>query len=349
MNKKDPIHIKFMQRCLDLANKGLGQTYPNPLVGSILVYNGKIVSEGWHKKKGEEHAEVHAINNLTNKSILNQCTLYVNLEPCNHYGSTPPCSDLIISSKIPRVVIGCSDPFELVNGKGIEKLKKSGCDVILGVLEEEAKEINKRFFTYHTKKRPYIILKWAQSSDGFIAPTKKYRLSKEPFWLTNEASQTLSHLWRSQEQSILVGVQTIVDDNPSLTTRRVSGVSPLRIIIDPKGRIPKESNVLSDKNNTLVISSQNNYNLKEVIVLDFSSIIEKLCALLYKRNIQSVIIEGGTRSIQAFIDSNIWDEARVFVAPKILRNGVKIPKLEGTAQKSMSIEEDRLDFYYSKR
>ena len=348
MDKKDPIHIKFMQRCLDLANKGLGQTYPNPLVGSVLVYNGKIVSEGWHQKKGEAHAEVHAINNLKNKSLLNQCTLYVNLEPCSHHGSTPPCSDLIILFGIPRVVIGCSDPYELVNGKGIQKLKKSGCEVILGVLEEEAKAINKRFFTYHRKKRPYIILKWAQSSDGFIAPTKECRLSEDPFWLTNEASQTLSHLWRSQEQSILVGVQTVVDDNPSLTTRKVDGNSPLRIVIDPKGRIPKEAALLNDKNNTLVISSQKNDTIEEVVVLDFTLILENLCSLLYDRNIQSVIIEGGSITLQAFIDSNLWDEARVFVTPSILKDGIKKPKLESTAQKSILIEEDRLDVFYSK-
>ena len=218
----------------------------------------------------------------------------------------------------------------------------------MGVLEEEAKAINKRFFTYHRKKRPYIILKWAQSSDGFIAPTKVSRLSEDPFWLTNEASQTLSHLWRSQEQSILVGVQTVVDDNPSLTTRKVNGNSPLRIVIDPKGRIPKESALLNDKNNTLVISSQKDDTIEEVVVLDFTLILEKLCSLLYNRNIQSVIIEGGSITLQAFIDSNLWDEARVFVTPSILKDGIKKPKLEGTAQESILIEEDRLDVFYSK-
>ncbi|PSR10073.1 MAG: bifunctional diaminohydroxyphosphoribosylaminopyrimidine deaminase/5-amino-6-(5-phosphoribosylamino)uracil reductase RibD [Candidatus Arcticimaribacter sp.] len=343
MNKKDPIHIKFMQRCLDLAKLGLGQTYPNPLVGSVLVYKGNIVSEGWHQKKGEAHAEVHAIQNLKDKSILGMCTLYVNLEPCNHQGATPPCSDLIVSSRIPRVVVGCFDPFKLVNGAGIEKLKNAGCEVLVGVLEQEAQEINKRFFTFHLKKRPYIILKWAQSTDGFIAPLKENRSLKEPVWLSNESSQTFSHLWRSQEQSILVGVQTIIDDNPSLTTRKIQGSSPLRIVLDPQGRIPKESNVLLDEFDTLIFSTKKSATTKEVVISDFKKILEQLCALLHQRNIQSLIVEGGSKTLQGFIDSDLWDEARIFTSPKVLNEGIKKPVFYGKQKSSNLIEGDMLE------
>ncbi|MDB9835541.1 bifunctional diaminohydroxyphosphoribosylaminopyrimidine deaminase/5-amino-6-(5-phosphoribosylamino)uracil reductase RibD [Flavobacteriaceae bacterium] len=343
MNKKDPIHIKFMQRCLDLAKLGLGQTYPNPLVGSVLVYKGNIVSEGWHQKKGEAHAEVHAIQNLKDKSILGMCTLYVNLEPCNHQGATPPCSDLIVSSRIPRVVVGCFDPFKLVNGAGIEKLKNAGCEVLIGVLEQEAQEINKRFFTFHLKKRPYIILKWAQSTDGFIAPLKQNRSLKEPVWLSNESSQTFSHLWRSQEQSILVGVQTIIDDNPSLTTRKIQGSSPLRIVLDPQGRIPKESNVLLDEFDTLIFSTKKSATTKEVVISDFKKILEQLCALLHQRNIQSLIVEGGSKTLQGFIDSDLWDEARIFTSPKVLNEGIKKPVFDGKQKSSNLIEGDMLE------
>ena len=346
MNKKDPIHIKFMQRCLDLAKLGLGQTYPNPLVGSVLVYNGNIVSEGWHQKKGEPHAEVHAIQNLKDKSILNQCTLYVNLEPCNHQGATPPCSDLIISSKIPQVVIGCSDPFELVNGAGIEKLKNAGCEVLLGVLEKESREINKRFFTFHLKKRPYIILKWAQSSDGFIAPVKKERSEQKPVWLTNDASQTLNHVWRSQEQGILVGVQTIIDDNPSLTTRKVKGISPLRIVLDPNNRIPNNATVLNDQFKTLIFSNENKTRSKQIIISDFKNLFEDLCNELYQRGIQSLIVEGGTKTIQHFIDRDSWDEARVFISPNTLNNGIKKPAIKGKHKKVFSIEKDQLNIIF---
>jgi len=342
MNKKDPIHIKFMQRCLDLASLGLGQTYPNPLVGCVLVHKEKIVSEGWHQKKGEAHAEVHAIQNLKDKSILNQCTLYVNLEPCNHYGATPPCSDLIISSNIPKVVVGCSDPFEKVNGKGIERLKANGCEVIFGVLEKEAKELNKRFFTYHLKKRPYIILKWAESSDGFIAPLKINRMPKEPFWLSNETSKLHSHLWRSQEQSILVGVQTVIDDDPKLTNRKVKGSSPLRIVIDLNDRIPKNSILLNDENPTLIFSSKKKVSNKEIVVSDPKNVLQKIMSVLFEKNIQSLIVEGGTKTIQKFIDQNLWDEARTFISTKKINDGVKSPLLNNVIENRIHLEKDEL-------
>ena len=346
MNKKDQIHIKFMQRCIDLAMKGLGLTYPNPLVGSVIVYKGTIIGEGWHQKKGTPHAEVNAIHTVKDKSILKECTLYVNLEPCNHYGSTPPCSDLIIKHKIPKVVIGCQDPFDLVNGTGIEKLKKAGVEVIVGVLEEEATFLNKRFFTFHLKKRPYIILKWAETKDGFIAPLKENRSKTAPFWLTNESSQTKNHIWRSQEQSILVGIQTIIDDNPSLTTRKVSGNSPLRLVLDPNEKIPLNSEVLIDKYETIVLSFNNKRNLRQVVVTDYKNIYTEICQLLYRKEIQSIIIEGGTKTLQGFIDYRLWDEARIFVSPKQLRKGVSKPKFEYMPQKTELIKNDIVQYYF---
>ncbi len=343
MDKEKSIHIKFMKRCLELALQGLGQTYPNPLVGCVLVYKNNIVSEGWHKKKGEPHAEVLAIQGLKDKSLLSQCTLYVNLEPCNHQGATPPCSDLIIKYNIPKVVIGCKDPFKLVNGSGIEKLQSNGCEVILGVLKKESQELNKRFFTYHLKKRPYIILKWAQSSDGFLAPLPQNRNAKKTVWLSSSSSQTLSHLWRSQEQSILVGVQTIVDDNPSLTVRKVKEKRDfLRIILDPQGRIPKKATVLSDKYNTLVFSKKELAIEKQVYISDFKNILNDVLTVLYKKNIQSIIIEGGAKTIEYFLNEDLWEEARIFYTPAILKEGIKAPKIKGKQKKEFSVENDRV-------
>ena len=204
-----------MQRCIDLAKKGLGYTYPNPLVGSVIVYDGKIIGEGWHKKAGEAHAEVNAIMNVKDKSLLASSTLYVNLEPCNHYGKTPPCSQLIVKHNIPKVVIGCVDPFEKVKGTGISTLRNAGIEVIEGVLENEAKTLNKRFFCYHLNKRPYIILKWAQSRDGFLAPPPHKRKKQAPIFLSTKEEQIKVHQWRTEEQSIAVGAQTVLDDNPS--------------------------------------------------------------------------------------------------------------------------------------
>ena len=235
----------------------------------------------------------------------------------------------------------------LVNCAGIEKLKNAGCEVLVGVLEQEAQEINKRFFTFHLKKRPYIILKWAQSTDGFIAPLKKNRSLKEPVWLSNESSQTYSHLWRAQEQSILVGVQTVIDDNPSLTTRKVQGNSPLRIVLDPQGRIPEDSNVLSDEFDTLIFSTKKSATTKEVVISDFKKPLDQLCTFLHQKNIQSLIVEGGSKTLQGFIDSDLWDEARIFTSPKVLNEGIKKPILKGKQKSSSLIEGDRLEIVLS--
>ena len=261
-------HQKYINRCIQLAKNGLGTTYPNPMVGSVIVYNDEIIGEGWHQKAGESHAEVNAINSVKDKSLLSKSTIYVSLEPCSHFGKTPPCCDLIIKNNIPNVVIGTVDPFAKVAGNGIKKLLEAGKNVTIGILEDECNDLNKRFFTFHTKKRPYIILKWAESADGFIAPSSKDK--KEPVWITNEISRQLVHKWRSEEQAILVGTQTVLDDNPSLTTRDWFGKNPIRIVLDQNNKISKENHIFDSQAKTLSISKDeinfnNNSNFKNQI------------------------------------------------------------------------------------
>ena len=251
-----------MKRCIELASKEIGNTYPNPLVGCVIVYENKIIGEGSHQAYGDKHAEVNAINSVNDKNILKDSTLYVNLEPCNHYGKTPPCTDIILKYKIKNVVIGSSDPNRMVEGGGIERLEANGCNVTYGVLENECNHLNKRFFTYHKQKRPYVILKWAESNDGFISPIKSER---EVYWISGDKSKKLSHRWRSEEHSILVGVQTIIDDDPMLTTRLVDGKNPIRIILDPNCRIPINSKVFSNDSKTIILSKTKNNSIEKNI------------------------------------------------------------------------------------
>lgn len=326
------IHEKYIKRCIELAKNGLGTTYPNPLVGSVIVYNNEIIGEGWHQKAGEPHAEVNAIHSVKDKSLLSKATIYVSLEPCSHFGKTPPCCDLIIANKIPNVVIGTIDPFAKVAGNGIKKLLEAGKKVTIGILEDECNELNKRFFTFHTKKRPYIILKWAESQDGFIAPLEREK--KEPVWITNEFSRQLVHKWRSEEQAILVGTNTVLEDNPSLTVRNWTGNNPIRIVLDQKKRIPKESPIFDTQANTLLIS-KDTINFKNAIVSEIAD-------FLFKNEIQSVIIEGGRQTLQTFIDANIWDEARVFKGAKALKNGIKAPLITSVNAKKEQLLDDQL-------
>jgi diaminohydroxyphosphoribosylaminopyrimidine deaminase/5-amino-6-(5-phosphoribosylamino)uracil reductase len=286
---------KYMQRCIELAKNGLGTTYPNPLVGSVIVYNNKIIGEGWHKKSGEPHAEVNAVNSVKDKSLLKKSTIYVSLEPCSHFGKTPPCCDLIIKNEIPNVVIGTVDPNIKVAGNGIEKLIEAGKNVTVGVLERECMELNKRFFTFHLKKRPYVILKWAESQDGFIAPIKNLRKEQKPVWITNEFSRQLVHKWRSEEQAILVGTKTVIDDNPKLDVRDWEGNNPIRIILDQNNRIPKDSHIHDNKVKTIIISNFAQVNNGENTTFDSidfkQNVAQQLLKAFYKHKIQSVIIE----------------------------------------------------------
>ena len=341
------IHEKYIRRCVELAKNGLGTTYPNPLVGSVIVHNGKIIGEGWHKKSGEPHAEVNAVNSVKEKSLLKESTIYVSLEPCSHFGKTPPCCDLIIENGIPNVVIGTVDPNIKVAGNGIKKLIEAGANVTIGILEKECNELNKRFFTFHEKKRPYIILKWAESQDGFIAPSTKSE--QKPVWITNEFSRQLVHKWRSEEQAILVGTHTVVDDNPKLDVRDWTGNNPIRIVLDQNNRIPVDSHIFNNQTKTIVFSKSTALNQQENVNfegIDFKkNIAQQILQILYKHQIQSVIIEGGRQTLQTFIDENLWDEVRIFIGNVTFDEGIKAPIIVLKNIKKHSVANDALIIY----
>ncbi|NMH89456.1 bifunctional diaminohydroxyphosphoribosylaminopyrimidine deaminase/5-amino-6-(5-phosphoribosylamino)uracil reductase RibD [Flavivirga algicola] len=312
-------HETYIKRCIEIAKNGLGTARPNPMVGCVIVHENKIIGEGYTSPYGGNHAEVNAINAVKNKSLLKEATIYVTLEPCSHYGKTPPCSDLIIRCKIPNVVIGCIDDNVKVSGMGIKKLAEANCNVTVGVLETACKEHHKRFFTFHNKKRPYIILKWAETKDGFIAP--KNRKEQKPVWITNRHSRQLVHKWRAEEQAILVGTNTVFQDNPSLTVRDWQGNNPIRIVIDKDLKLSNKFSIFNNKAETIIINKNN---------IDFGKpISQQISDILYQNDITSVIIEGGQKTLQSFIDENIWDEARIFTGPTEFKEGVRAPKFLG--------------------
>jgi diaminohydroxyphosphoribosylaminopyrimidine deaminase/5-amino-6-(5-phosphoribosylamino)uracil reductase len=329
------IHEKYIKRCIEIAKNGLGTTRPNPMVGCVIVHQNNIIGEGFTSPYGGHHAEVNAIASVLDTSLLKEATLYVTLEPCSHFGKTPPCTNLIIKYQIPKVVIGTLDTNSKVSGKGIEVLRASGCEVIVGILEDECKIHHKRFFTFHNKQRPYIILKWAKTKDGYVAP--KTRDKQKPVWITNGISRQLVHKWRAEEHAILVGTKTVLDDNPSLTVRDWTGQNPIRIVLDKDNKLPKDCNVFNKDAETIVISKQN---------IDFNTnIASQICTLLHKKNIQSVIIEGGSKTLQTFIDEDLWDEARVFTGKMNLENGVKAPEFSGNLILEEQIAGDILKIY----
>ena len=320
---------------MQIAKNGLGTTRPNPMVGAVIVHNDLIIAEGYTSDYGGNHAEVNAINAVKDKSLLTKCTLYVTLEPCSHFGKTPPCSDLIVKHKIPNVVIGCIDDNPEVAGKGIAKLKASGCNVTVGVLEAECKAHHKRFFTFHNKKRPYIILKWAETADGFIAPLKKDE--KKPVWITNKYSRQLVHKWRAEEQSILVGTNTVIEDNPSLTVRDWSGENPIRVVLDRTSKLNSDYSIFNDEAKTIRVTNKD---------IDFEKPIAiQIADVLFKQNINSIIIEGGSQTLQTFIDENLWDEARVFTGNTSFKTGIKAPELIGNLISESQIKNDLLKIY----
>jgi len=340
------IHEKYIKRCIKLAQNGFGTTYPNPMVGSVIVYENQIIGEGWHKKAGEPHAEVNAIRSVKDKSLLKKATIYVSLEPCSHFGKTPPCCDLIIEHKIPNVVVGTVDPNEKVAGNGIKKLIAAGANVTVGVLENECNELNKRFFTFHQEKRPYIILKWAESQDGFLSPEKEIDQERKPVWITNQYSRQLVHKWRSEGQAILAGTQTVANDNPKLNTRDWSGNNPIRVVLDQNNRIPKDSFIFDNSIKTIVFTksetslSSENTNFE---VIDFNqNIIPQILAVLYQNQIQSIIIEGGLQTLQSFIDQNLWDEARIFIGKTTFGKGTKAPVIQKKRVTKTYIQSDEL-------
>ena len=318
-----------MQRCLQLAQLGAGSVMPNPMVGAVLVHNHMIIGEGYHQQYGQAHAEVNCINNVkeVDRHLINQSTLYVSLEPCNHFGKTPPCTDLIIKHQIPEVVIACTDPFEKVNGSGIKKLQAAGIKVIEGILKEEAAELNKRFFAFHKKQRPYIILKWAQSSNLKIA-NENFEAVK----ISNEITNRLVHKWRSEEAAILVGTNTALHDNPALTTRLWPGKNPVRIVIDRQLKLPAHLQLFDGSTATIVINTikqAENTNTFFYKIAEEENLLTALMNLLYHQQLSSLIVEGGTLLLQSFIDAGLWDEARIITNNElIIDNGIQSPVLK---------------------
>jgi diaminohydroxyphosphoribosylaminopyrimidine deaminase / 5-amino-6-(5-phosphoribosylamino)uracil reductase len=337
MNHQDEI---FMQRALELATLGRGAVSPNPLVGSVIVRNNIIVGEGWHRQYGEAHAEVNAIAAVADPTILSQCTLYVNLEPCSHFGKTPPCADLIIEKKIRRVVIANLDSNPLVAGNGIRKLRAAGIEVVTGVLDKAGRELNKRFFTYIDKQRPYIILKWAQTSDGFIAHE-----NYESKWISNELSRQLVHKWRSEEDAILAGARTVSYDNPKLNVRDWTGRNPTRIVIDRFLKLNEKLNVFDRSQPTLcynVLRHEEHKNLS-LIRVDENDFLANVVTDLQKQKIQSLIVEGGATTLNLFISAGLWDEARIFESPRVFQKGIAAPVLQGKTIQHQHIQDDKLN------
>jgi len=331
-----------MNRALEIAQNGLGNVSPNPLVGCVIVHRNVIIGEGWHQKYGEAHAEVNAINSVKNKELLKKSTLYVTLEPCSHFGKTPPCADLIIKHKIPKVIICNLDPFDKVNGAGITRLKKNNIEVVTDVLENKGKEINRRFFTSITKKRPYIILKWAETKDGFTA-----RKNFDSKWISNSESRKLVHKLRAEEDAILVGFNTAKYDNPSITVRDWQGENPSRIVIDKNLSLDRNLNLFDGNVNTICFNSIKNDSIKNLrfIKVDFSNLEEEILHALDKQKIQSIIIEGGSKTIQKFMGKNLWDEAHIFVGNQKFNVGINAPKLEIEPIKEVEVLDDLLKIY----
>ena len=343
------IHETFMQRAVSLAKKGTRLAYPNPCVGAVIVCDGKIIGEGYTSAYGGPHAEVNAINSVQDESLLGKSTLYVTLEPCAHYGKTPPCANLIEAKNIPKIYIGCIDTFAAVAGKGIEILLKAGREVHVGVLEEECIELHKRFFTYHNKKRPYIVLKWAETQDGFIDKEREVSSVDEakPTWISNELSKQKVHQIRATEHAIMVGTNTALKDNPTLTTRLFGGVSPIRILIDKNLRVPNEYHLYNGEIKTIVFTEQEtNSNLVQFKKIDFSkNILSQIMEVLYQEKIQSVLVEGGKQLLNSFIEQNLWDEAFVFVGNDKFEKGVEAPVLEVSPSKTFVLGTNSVRHY----
>ncbi|MDD4210005.1 MAG: bifunctional diaminohydroxyphosphoribosylaminopyrimidine deaminase/5-amino-6-(5-phosphoribosylamino)uracil reductase RibD [Bacteroidales bacterium] len=335
----------FMQRCLKLAQQGRNYVAPNPMVGCVIVNNGRIIGEGYHAKYGEEHAEVKAIQSVRNKELLKKSTLYVNLEPCCHYGKTPPCVELIIQHQIPKVIIGSTDVNPKVSGKGISCLKEKGIKVQVGILEEACKNINIRFFTFHQEKRPYIILKWAETLDGFMDINRNLKEKNKSYWITNEALKLKVHQWRAQESAIFTGANTIINDNPQLNIRYCAGNNPIRITF-LKSPIETTSFSFFDNSQKTIVFNSFKEEIKDkteyILIKNDNNIEKEILEKLYKRNCQSIIIEGGKKTLERFIQAKLWDEARILVGNKFFVSGLKAPILSIMPYKIEQINEDKV-------
>ena len=342
-----------MTRALQLAKLAHGTARPNPMVGAVIVHENKIIGEGYTSPYGHSHAEVNAVNAVKNKSLLKKSTLYVILEPCCHHGKTPPCSDMILRYKIPRVVIGCKDTNEKVDGGGIKRLNDGGCEVIFGVLEKECRKQLKRFFTYHEKKRPYILLKWAQTTNGFIAP--KHREINRPVWISDDYSRQLVHKQRVEEQAILVGKNTVLEDNPYLNVRHWIGTHPTKVIIDKNLSVDLNKSVFNEEANCIVFHSNNiqpkhkktNIFYEALVWNNYQDVLIQICERLHKYKITSIIIEGGSITIQSFIDSGHWDEAQILIGQSSFEDGIKAPKLNTDQCLRRQLKNDTLITIYN--
>lgn len=345
----DPNHEIYMRRCLELARKGKGFTRTNPLVGSVIVHHNRIIGEGYHHEYGGPHAEVNAIRSVRQKEKLSEATMYVNLEPCSHFGKTPPCTELIRKAGIPRVVIANLDPFPSVSGRGMETLRRAGVEVITGVLEQAGTYLNRRFLTFHSKKRPYIILKWAETADGYIDLVRKPGDPIGPNWITNEVSRTLVHKWRSEEMGLMVGTNTIIVDNPRLNVRQWHGPNPLRITVDRNDRIPENANILDGSQDTLLLSTMpDKYEGKaKCLPIEPDYSLLEVLGELYREKLLSVMVEGGKQLIDSFIREGRWDEARVFRGPARFREGLKAPNMGIDPDETIHFQGSDLKIYYS--
>ena len=337
-----------MHRALQLARLGGSDVTPNLMVGAVIVHDDIIIGEGYHQRYGGPHAEVNAVDSTEDHSLLPQSTLYVTLEPCAHHGKTPPCSDLIVHHQFKRVVIACQDSFSAVAGKGIERIKDAGIQGEVGLLEQEAREVNKRFFTYHEKKRPYVLLKWAQTADGFIDRPSEERHSGVN-WISQPSTQLHVHQWRSQESAILVGYKTVINDDPSLTVRAISGNNPTRIILDPDCSLQGDYTVLKDGLNTLLFVRSNNYKYmpEHIDVIEIGSFtVRTILNELWERSFLSVFVEGGATTLQYFIDAGAYDEARIIVGKTTFKNGLKAPHINHFSHHQESLGTDTIHYYY---
>lgn len=344
------IQEKYLSRCIELARHGLGKTAPNPMVGAVIVCDGQIIGEGYTSPYGGPHAEVNAIRSVRQPELLPKSTLYVTLEPCCHHGKTPPCTDLIVANGIPRVVIGLTDPHQKVAGKGIAQLRAAGCEVAVGVLEAACRHHHRRFLAYHEKKRPYIILKWAQSPDGYLAPDASRRQAGAPFWISGERSRQLAHKWRTEEAAILVGTETALADNPRLTSRLWHGPDPLRVVLDRSLRLPADNHLFNGEAPTLVVCQPADsipaHPNTDYLPLDFGPGFEgRLLNALHQRQVLSLLVEGGAHTLAAFLQHGLWDEARVFTGTQPLGGGLGAPRVSGGLLEQRASGEDLLQIW----
>ena len=335
-----------MRRALEIALNGQGYTSPNPMVGCVIVANGKVIGEGWHRQYGGPHAEVNAVNAVEDHTILPSSTVYVTLEPCSHYGKTPPCADMLISKKVGRVVVGCLDPNPLVAGRGIQKLQKAGISTTTGILESETQQLNKRFFTFQTKKRPYIVLKWAETADGFIA-----RENFDSKWISNTYSRKLVHRMRAIEDAVLVGTNTARHDDPTLNVRDWEGKDPLRLVVDNQLLLPQSLKLFDGTLPTICYNLLKDESIPNIdyVKLDRASFLDGLLDDLYNRKILSAMVEGGTKLISSFLDSGLWDEAWVFKSPTTFGSGISAPKPQGLLSHTELIMDDKLFVYQNNK